>query len=309
MIRPPILETKPDGLWCEAGGFHIDPWRPVPRAVVTHAHSDHARRGCGRYLCATDGVGVLRRRMTPDAAVDALPYGRTLSIGGVRLSFHPAGHLLGSAQVRLECDGEVWVVGGDYKIEPDRTCRPFEPVRCHTFVSESTFGLPIYRWRPQAEVFLRINDWWAANAANGVNSLIFAYSLGKAQRILGGLDPAVGPILLHGAVEEMTVPYREEGIELPATRHADAAAAKETKGAAIVVAPPSANGSPWARKFGPASTAFASGWMQIRGSRRRRAVDRGFVLSDHADWPGLLTAIHETGAEKILVTHGYVATL
>jgi putative mRNA 3-end processing factor len=225
-------------------------------------------------------------------------------VNGVVVSLHPAGHILGSAQVRLEYRGEVWVVSGDYKTDPDPTCRAFEPVRCHTFVTESTFGLPVYRWPAQAEVLHEINQWWRANQQAGRTSLLYGYALGKAQRLLAGLDPSIGPILTHGAVERMTAAYRAAGVPLPATTHA-AAMDRADRGRAIVLAPPSADGSTWVRRFGEHATGFASGWMLIRGARRRRSLARGFPLSDHVDWPGLMAAIEATGAARVLVTHGY----
>jgi len=230
----------------------------------------------------------------------------------VRVSLHPAGHILGSAQVRVEHRGEVWVVTGDYKTERDPTCAPFEPLRCHTLVTESTFGLPIYRWRPQAEVFAEIDDWWRTNVAAGRTSVLFAYALGKAQRLMAGVDASIGPILLHGAMSRFTRAYREAGVALPEARWADDASIKATKAGrsrALVLAPPSAQGSSWMRRFDPSSTAFASGWMQIRGARRRQALDRGFAISDHADWDGLLATVRATGAERVWVTHGYSAVL
>lgn len=305
-----LIEVSDSGLFCAAGDFHIDPWRPVPRAIVTHAHADHACRGCGRYLTTNDGVHVLRARMGEEAAVDAVGYGQAIEIGGVRVSLHPAGHLLGSAQVRLERSGRVEVVSGDYKVEPDPTCRAFEPLRCHLFVTESTFGLPVYRWRPWSEEIGSLNAWWRRNAAEGLASIVFAYALGKAQRILAGLDAETGPIVAHGAVEALVRAYRAAGVALPPTRLAsEFARGDEALRRAIVLAPPSAQGTTWLRRFGAARTAFASGWMRVRGARRRRAVDRGFVISDHADWPGLLGAIEATGAEEVLVTHGYAAVL
>lgn len=304
----PLLRATDHGLYCEAGDFHVDPWRPVARAIVTHAHADHARWGCQHYLVAAPGLGVFRERL-PGAHIESLPYGEPTTVNGVRVSFHPAGHLLGSAQVRVEHRGEVWVVSGDYKVEADRTCAPFEPVRCHTFISESTFGLPVYRWRPEDSIYAEINAWWGANQERGLTSVLCAYALGKTQRLLAGLDPSIGPILLHGASVRLTDAYRAGGVNLPPTLPATVENAAATKGRALVLAPPSALGTPWLRKFEPASLAMASGWMQIRGTRRRRAMDRGFVLSDHADWPGLLSAIEATGAERIGVTHGYTESL
>ncbi len=304
-----LLQPTEHGLYCEAGDFHVDPWRPVPRAVVTHAHADHACWGCERYLTSIEGERVLRVRMGREAVIDSVAYGQTVDVGGVRVSLHPAGHILGSSQVRLEHRGQIWVVSGDYKVEPDATCTPFEPVRCHTFVTESTFGLPIYRWPSQQAVFEEINAWWRANREAGKASLLLAYALGKSQRLLSGLDPSIGPIFTHGAVEKLNHAYRESGIALPPTSYAGSAGKGKSWAGAMIVAPPSAQGTPWARKFGPVSYALASGWMMIRGTRRRKAVDRGFVLSDHVDWPGLLGAIEATGAERVLVTHGYTSVV
>ena len=305
----PLLRVTDVGLYCEQGDFHVDPWKPVDRAVVTHAHSDHACWGCKRYLTSTEGAGVLRVRVGTEARIDAVGPGEVVTLDGVAISLHPAGHILGSSQVRLESRGEVWVVSGDYKVEPDPTCSPFEPVRCHTFISESTFGLPIYRWVPQSIIFDEINAWWRANREAGRTSLLFGYALGKAQRLLAGVDRSIGPIYTHGAVEPLNRAYRAGGIDLPETTYVGSLP-KETKWSdALIVSPPSANGTPWTRKFGASSSGFASGWMRIRGPRRRRSVDRGFVLSDHADWPGLLDSIRETGAERVLLTHGYTAVL
>jgi len=306
-----LIVQRPEGLYCPPGDFYIDPWRPVARAVITHAHGDHARVGHGHYLAAARSAGVLRARLG-EIALQTLGYGEAIEHHGVRVSLHPAGHVLGSAQVRLEHEGQVWVASGDYFVsgagDDNRTCEPFEPIRCHCFVTESTFGLPIYRWQPQREVFDDIDRWWRANAEAGRASLLMGYSFGKAQRILAGVDATIGPIVVHGAVEPLNRAYRDEGVELPPTHHAtelDKAALSR----ALVVAPPSVQGSPWTRRFGDYSDAFASGWMQLRGTRRRRAVDRGFVLSDHADWPGLQQAIAATGAERVIVTHGYEAIM
>ncbi|MDX2177915.1 MAG: ligase-associated DNA damage response exonuclease [Candidatus Sumerlaeia bacterium] len=308
-MRGDLLVPTEHGLHCAPGGFHVDPWRPVERAIVTHAHSDHARVGCGAYLCSREGEGVLRRRLGADAVIEALDWGETREVGGVRVSLHPAGHILGSAQVRLEHGGDVWVAAGDYKTTPDPTCSPFEPVRCRVFITESTFGLPVYRWEPAETVFDAIHRWWRANREEGRTSILMAYSLGKAQRLLAGIDAGEGPILLHGAAVALSEEYARAGRTLAPWAHADAEASAAGKGRALVIAPPAVAGSPWLRRFGDAALAFASGWMALRGTRRRRAVERGFAISDHADWPGLLAAIDATGAERVGVTHGYTAPL
>jgi putative mRNA 3-end processing factor len=304
-----LLKLTDCGLYCERGGFFIDPWKPVERAVITHAHSDHARWGMKRYLCSEESEGVLRLRVGHDAGIDTLAFGEILELNGVQLSLHPAGHILGSAQVRVEHGGQVWVVSGDYKTEPDPTCTAFEPVRCHTFITESTFGLPIYQWPDQQRVNDQINGWWRANQEAGKCSILMGYALGKCQRALAGLDPSVGPIFLHGAVKKLTDAYREQGVPLPETQVVGDVGKGFDWSRALVLAPPSANGTPWLRRFGDHSTAFMSGWMSIRGARRRRAVDRGFVMSDHVDWPSLLWAIGETGAERVWATHGYSSVL
>ena len=304
-----LIELTERGFYCAAGDFYIDPWQPVARAVITHAHSDHARPGSQAYLTTIEGERVLRTRMGPEAVIQTVSYGEIVNINGVDVSLHPAGHILGSAQVRVAHRGEIWVASGDYKAGFDATCTAFEPVRCHTFITEATFGLPIYRWPDQSAVFAEINAWWRRNQEHGRASLLLGYALGKAQRMLAGIDASIGPILTHGAVERLNRDYRETGIVLPATRYVGDVERGFDWGQALIIAPPSADGTPWTRKFGPHSSAFASGWMAIRGARRRRSVDRGFILSDHVDWPSLLAAIAATGAERVWVTHGYTAVV
>jgi putative mRNA 3-end processing factor len=304
-----LVVARPEGLYCTAGDFYIDPRKPVARAVITHAHSDHARVGHGHYLAHTHSEGTLRTRLG-EITLQTLPYGETIEHNGVKISLHPAGHVLGSAQVRMEHGGRVWVASGDYKLEADGTCPPFEPVRCDTFITESTFGLPIYRWATPAALSLEINDWWRSNADAGRASVLFCYAFGKAQRILYGADPSIGAIVVHGAVEPLNAVYRAAGVALPPTlRVSDDGVNPQLLKRALVLAPPSAQGTPWMKRFGNYSDAFASGWMQLRGTRRRRGVDRGFVMSDHADWPGLQKAIKGTGAERVFVTHGSVAIM
>jgi len=332
-----VLEPDHIGLACAAGGFHIDPWRPAPLAVITHAHGDHARWGSGRYVCAAACVDVLRLRLPPDAVIQGVPWGETVQFGAATASFHPAGHIRGSAQVRVEVGGEVWVAAGDYKRAADPTCEAFEVVPCDVFITESTFALPIYRWQPSEAVAREIAQWWAENAAQGKASVLFCYSLGKAQRVLGelwrlGATPAFAwvrekTVFLHGAVEPLTRVYRDAGVEMVATARVSEEGEADTppenpvgttgppkgkkKGRSfageLAIAPPSASGSPWMRRFGSGhdfETGFASGWMRVRGIRRRGGYDRGFVLSDHADWDDLLRTIRETGARRVLATHG-----
>jgi putative mRNA 3-end processing factor len=308
-----LVVERPEGLYCPPGDFYIDPWRPVERAVITHAHGDHARAGHAHVLATSVSEGVLRSRLGDDLPFFGLAYGETVQHRGVTLSLHPAGHVLGSAQVRLEHGGQVWVVSGDYYLsehdERNPTTPPFEPVRCDCFITESTFGLPIYRWRPQAEVFGEIDAWWRANAAAGRPSLLLGYSFGKAQRLIAGVDASNGPIVVHGAVETLNAAYRAEGVALPPTTLVTEVPDRRLLAGALVVAPPAVHASAWARKLGDFSDAFASGWMALRGARRRQGVDRGFVLSDHPDWPGLQRAIRASGAERVIVTHGYEAVM
>jgi putative mRNA 3-end processing factor len=304
-----ILEFTPDGLYCRDGDFHIDPRRPVKRAVITHAHADHTRTGSRSYLCSKGSQRLLQARLGREANIETLEYGESTTINAVQLSLHPAGHILGSAQVRVEQDGNIWVVSGDFKTDIDPTCAPLEPLRCHTFISESTFGLPIFRWPSPEQVMQEINSWWRSNRDQKRTSILFAYALGKAQRILAGLDRSIGPILTHGAVEKINQCYRDVGINLPDTRYIGAIEESDLPIGALVIAPPSADNPAWMRRFPERSRAFASGWMRIRGNRRRRSVDRGFILSDHSDWGGLVDTIAASGAEKIMLTHGYAAEM
>ncbi len=303
-----LIAPTDRGLYCEAGDFHIDPWRPVARAVITHAHSDHARFGSDVYVCHRLTAPILRKRLG-DVAIETVEYAEPLVRNGVEVALYPAGHVLGSAQVRVARNGEVWVVSGDYKVEVDGVVAAFEPLRCNVFITELTFGLPIYRWRSQAGIIAGIDRWWSENASAGRASVLYAYALGKAQRVLARIDPSIGPIVCHGAVEPINAIYRDAGVEIPPTRLAQDVADKREFAKALIIAPPSAAASPWLNRFGAYSDALASGWMQVRGNRRRRGLDRGFALSDHADWQGLLAAIASTGAERVLATHGFTGPL
>ena len=304
-----ILELTSSGLYCSSGDFYIDPWRPVKQAVITHAHADHARRGSQSYLCSQDGEALLQSRLGHETNIETLEYGEVLTVNSVKISFHPAGHILGSSQIKIDKDGFVCVVSGDYKTDYDPTCLPFESLRCHTFISECTFGLPIFRWPPPEQVFEEISSWWRSNREQKRTSILFAYALGKAQRILAGLDPSIGPILTHGAVEKFNLCYRDVGVTLPETRYIGDLEKGDLVEGALVLAPPSADKPLWMRRFPNRSRAFASGWMRIRGNRRRRSVDRGFILSDHTDWDGLVRTLAASGAQKFMVTHGYATEM
>jgi putative mRNA 3-end processing factor len=301
-----LIEPAAGGLYCEAGGFHIDPWEPVDRAVISHAHGDHLRYGSRSYLCADASRRLVAHRLGDLARVESAAYGQAVTIDGVRVTFHPAGHILGSAQVRVEYRGEVWVASGDYKRLPDPTCSPFEPVRCHAFITEATFALPLFTWDTPATTVGEICAWWDEMRGAGRPAVIFGYALGKAQRILAELARCTDrTVFVHGALVDLTDVYRDSGVQLPPIQRATETAKGRSFAGELVVAPLSARGSTWMRRFKDHSSAFASGWMRIRGARRRRGYDRGFALSDHADWPGLLQTIDETGAERVFVTHGY----
>ena len=311
---PELLVETADGLFCPEGGFHVDPWNPVPRAVITHAHGDHARPGSGAYLCAAPGAAVLARRMGPAAAVEPIAYGEALTMGTVRLSLHPAGHIFGSAQVRIESTrggaAGVWVVSGDYKRAPDPTCTPFQPLRCDVFITEATFALPIYRWDPAGAVIDDLLDWWRGAGDGGRTAVLFCYTLGKAQRVLAELAARTDrAVFVHGMMLPVIQAYRDAGITMLPVRSVTEQPKGTSFAGELVLAPLSARGTPWMRRLGAHSDAFASGLMRVRGVRRQRAFDRGFVLSDHADWPALLATIAETGATRVLATHGHAEPL
>ncbi|MDG1521075.1 MAG: ligase-associated DNA damage response exonuclease [Yoonia sp.] len=301
-----VLTFTPRGIYCPAGDFYIDPWEPVDRALITHGHADHARDGMGAYLATTTAAPVMRHRLG-DIRLNTIDYGEVREIGDASVSYHPAGHVPGSAQIRVEVDGQVWVASGDYKTVDDGLSEPFEPVKCHAFITETTFGLPIFRWTPQDILADQINTWWAANAANGRYSILSAYALGKAQRLMRAVNADIGPILTHGAIENTNAILRAQGFTLPDTIRVTGDVNLKDYPGALVLATPSAIAGTWARQFGQAGTGFASGWMTLRGVRRRRGLERGFVMSDHADWAGLNSAIGATGAEKVFVTHGYTS--
>jgi putative mRNA 3-end processing factor len=311
--RSELLIATDAGLACPRGGFVIDPRGSVDLALLTHGHADHARAGSRRYVATRTSLPLLRHRLA-GAELEGLAYGERRRFGDVTVSMHPAGHMLGSAQIRIEGEGrdgktEVWVVTGDFKRAHDPSCTEFEPLRCDVLICEATFALPIYRWRPPSEVIDEIVAWWRANAAEGRCALLCCYAAGKAQRILVELgrrgDVDLEQIFVHGAMEPGNVAYRESGISVPEVLGVTGLAKKHDFSKALVLAPPSALRSVWSRRLGEFEAAFASGWTRLRGYRRRYGYARGFELSDHADWPALLRTVHESGAREVRVTHGY----
>ena len=304
-----LIETA-QGLYCPDGDFHVDPWAPVARALITHAHGDHARFGSTAYLCSEPCAPLLRRRFGSDASIESIGYGQRLTLGTTRVSFHPAGHILGSAQIRIEGAGGLWVVSGDYKIAADPTCTPFEAVTCDTFITESTFALPIYRWDPVDVVIAEVLSWWELNRERGLTSVLFCYTIGKAQRVLAELARMTDrPVLVHGMMRPMIDVYRAAGIAMLAAETLIDRPRGTSLAGELVLAPLSARGTPWMRRLGDLSDALTSGLMRVRGVRRQRAYDRGFVLSDHADWPALLDTITATGAGRVIATHGHAEPL
>lgn len=299
-----LLNITPSSIYCSQADVHIDPWQPVDRAIITHAHGDHAKPGSRHYLAHKDSAPILRMRLGEDISIQTVEYGENISINGVNISLHPAGHILGSSQIRVEHKGEVWVAAGDYKLQDDHFCTPFEPVKCNVFITESTFGLPIYKWQPQQFIMNEINEWWAENRILGKASILTGYSLGKMQRLLVNLQPFQDEIYAHGAVYNLNEKLRSAGYALPYIKPV-LSTDKQLYRKALILAPSSALQTSWKKRFEPFSSAFCSGWMAIRGARNRKALDRGFVLSDHADWSELYTAIKETEAQKVFVTHGY----
>ncbi len=300
-----LIEFRDKGLYVPIADVYIDPWKPVDKAFITHGHSDHARYGSKSYIATHSALPVIKHRLGSHINARGVDFGEVVNVNGVKFSFHPAGHIIGSAQIRVEYRGEIWAVSGDYKMESDGVSEDFEPIRCHAFITESTFGLPIFKWKPQEVIMNEINRWWRANKEEGKVSILAAYSLGKAQRIINSVDHSIGKIFTHGAVENVNEVIRRQSKHLKKTVRIVQGQKPSLYEGSLVIAPPTAVDSAWSERFNDFSSGVASGWMAMRGMRRRRAADRGFVLSDHADWEGLLAAIEATEAEKIYVTHGY----
>jgi putative mRNA 3-end processing factor len=302
-----LIKFTNKGIYCEQGDFYIDPWQPVDLAVTTHGHADHVKWGNKAYLCHELTRPILQQRLGTDLVIETLPYNKQIDINGVKLSMFPAGHVIGSAQIRLEYKGEICVVSGDYKVEYDGISTAFEPVKCHTFVSESTFGLPIYKWQPQDIIFNQIRNWVSDNRDKGKTSVLVAYSLGKAQRLIKNLAEYC-EIYVHNSIANLNEGFLKAGVQLPDTIRITPELKKEALQQGIVIVPPAMAEGKWIKTLQQAATGVCSGWMQVRAGRRWRSADAGFALSDHADWPGLLSAIKATGAEKVFVTHGFTAT-
>lgn len=297
-----LIRVTKEGLYCEAGDFYIDPWKPVKTALITHAHADHARVGAEKYYATDSSLAIMAHRLGPQN-FEGKKYGKKFKLGETWVSFHSAGHILGSAQVRIEHRDRVWVMSGDYKRGLDPSCEPFEVVACDVFVSEATFALPIYRWEPGPTTVEKIYSWWRSDPERP--SLLFCYSLGKAQRVLAELTAFTDRrVYLHGAVDTLTEIYRSQGIRMLPTQPVQEIEKGHSFQGDLIIAPPSAHRSPWMKRFKDPQTAFASGWMQVRGNRRRKGYEKGFVLSDHADWHELNQTIQETGAKTVFLTHG-----
>ena len=308
MNKKGLLVHTALGLYCPKADVYLDPWKPVKKAILSHGHADHARWGSSSYLCTPTAAPVIKYRLG-DINLETLPFGEEKLINGVSFSFHPAGHILGSAQIKVSYKGEMVVFSGDYKTANDGFSEAFEPVKCHTFITESTFGLPVYHWQDQKWVFNEMEEWCKNNRNNGQLSILYGYSLGKAQRILQGLPESVGPIFTHSTIEAVLNVMRNQGVSLKNTIPVNEHLTRGELLSGVIIAPPAVQNSNWLKKFEPIRNGVVSGWMALRGARRRRNADKGFVLSDHADWEGLNEAISLTGAENVFVTHGYTDIL
>ena len=308
MTNKGLLVHTALGLYCPKADVYLDPWKPVKKAILSHGHADHARWGSSSYLCTPTAAPVIKYRLG-EINLETLPFGEEKLINGVSFSFHPAGHILGSAQIKVSYKGEMVVFSGDYKTANDGFSEAFEPVKCHTFITESTFGLPVYHWQDQKWVFNEMEEWCKNNRNNHHLSILYGYSLGKAQRILQGLPESVGPIFTHSTIEAILNVMRNQGVSLKNTIPVNEHITRADLLSGVIIAPPAVQNSNWLKKFEPIRNGVVSGWMALRGARRRRNADKGFVLSDHADWEGLNEAISLTGAENIFVTHGYTDIL
>lgn len=297
-----LIEFNQKGIYCTVGDFYIDPNVKVETAVITHAHSDHARRGSLKYISHKYTKPLIESRIN---AKNVIPYdyGEEFEINGVKVSLFPSGHVIGGAQVKIEHDGEVVVITSDFKTEDDGISGKFIPIKCDTLVMESTFAQPIYKWDPQEMVYSDMNEWWKTNKVLGRASVIFCYSLGKAQRILANIDPEIGPIVVDDSIDNMNQIIRDMGLKLPITQDIRSLSINEKKEALILTSSYSLKNG-WLNQAKPYALAEASGWMKI-DRFRRGYIDRGFVLSDHADWDSLNQVVKDTEAKEVYVMHGF----
>lgn len=302
-----FIKFTKKGIYCIPGKFYLDPWFPVECAVISHGHADHARWGNKHYLCHHDSKAILKHRIGQDISIESIGYNDPKNINGVEVRFFPAGHIIGSAQIRLEYKGYVIVFSGDYKTQPDYISAPYEPVKCHEFITESTFGLPIYKWKSEDQLRDELHHWIRQNQQNNRTSVFIGYSLGKAQRIMK-LVENTDQVFVHSAIHNLNNAIHSSGIDLPETHLLEPDFDKKLVENKVVILPPALLDSRLLKRIPNAATAICSGWMQIRGNRRWRAVDAGFSVSDHADWDGLISAVKATEAEKVYVTHGSQAT-
>lgn len=298
-----FIKFTKKGIYCIPGKFYLDPWYPVDYAIISHGHADHSRWGNKHYLCHQNSKNILLHRLGKDISIETLNFNQIKTINGVKVSFYPAGHIIGSVQIKLEYKGKVVVFSGDYKTNPDFITTPFEPVKCHEFITESTFGLPIYSWKTEAELQSQLQQWIVNNQKQNKTSVFFGYSLGKAQRIMSLVD-GIDEVYVHSAINNLNQAISKSGIVLPKSKLITSDFNKKNIQNKIVILPPALLGSKLLKKIPNAATAICSGWMQIRGNRRWKGVDAGFAVSDHADWNGLLSAVKATEAEKVYVTHG-----
>jgi len=278
---------------------------PVKKALITHGHADHSRFGHQYYLCTDSAKPVIKYRLGSNTNIQSVAYSENTFINGVQFSFHPAGHILGSAQIRVAYQGQVWVASGDYKLEADGISEVFESVKCHAFITESTFGLPNYSWESQVIIAQKINAWWRKNRAAGKTSILGAYALGKAQRLLHLLDANIGKIYTHGAVENINKVIRAQGINLPPTTRITQQLKRKAFVGNLIICPPGYLLTSWIKRFPAAVTGICSGWMQDKENNQKTVINDRFALSDHADWEGLNKAVEATEAENIFVIHGY----
>lgn len=299
-----LLQFTNKGIYCPAAKLYVDPNRKVKTALITHGHSDHARPGHSHYVCANSSVHILRHRLGSNISIQGVKFGESINCNGVKISFHPAGHILGSAQIRFEYKNQIWVVTGDYKIEDDGISECFEQLTCTHLITECTFGLPIYKWKKQEDIFNQINTWFAENKELGRPSVILAYSLGKAQRILAGLNSEIGPIYVHSSIAAMNKVYEKTGISLPKYKSIENKTKALELNAALTIIPHKALSSEVSSQLVDPSIAVASGWMATRNQRIKSICNRGFALSDHCDWDGINTVVKNSGAEFVFPTHG-----